>query len=279
MIYSLLSITVDQQVRFLADCKERMQPSIMSKSRKIDILGVKVDDISPKTAVERILAMALDPKGSHYVVTVNPEFVMLARRNRQFAKILAKADLAVADGWGVVWAKLLFGGKEKNRLAGVDLVEKLCSKSAKKAVKVGFLGGFDKVAEIVANRQKAKNKELRILFAGPGDPTRGYDLKLRNQLETVGRIDILFVAFGMGQQEFWIARNRQKLNGGVLIGVGGAFDYLAGVKKRAPGFIQKAGLEWLWRLFCEPARIRRMLVLPIFAFLVLKKWFFKKFSQ
>jgi len=243
---------------------------------RVDVLGVKVDDISFEKAVERILQLSQDGKRSHYVATVNSEFVMMARRNPDFHRILTNADLSLADGAGVVFSKQILGGKVQDRITGVDLVEKLCQESAKKTIRVGFLGGFDDVANIVAKRQKNRNPDLKVVISQPGDPAIGYDLRLRKTLDAVGRIDILFVAYGMGQQEFWIKRNRLKgLDVGVFIGVGGAFDYLSSVKRRAPKFMQNIGLEWLWRLILEPRRVRRMSVLPIFLFLVLRQYFSK----
>ena len=238
------------------------------KRHKIDILGVGVDDISQKEALDLILKLAQDKK-SHYAVTVNSEFVMMARKNRIFADILQKADLALADGWWVAQAKLTFGGKKKDKIAGVDLVKNLCYEASRKTITVGFLGGFGGVAKRVAERQKMSFPKLKVAFAGPGDPTIGYDSRLKTDLDKAGRIDILFVAYGMGQQEFWIGRNLNKLNVGVFIGVGGAFDYISRVKKRAPEFLQKTGLEWFWRLVNEPQRIWRMRVLPIFLILVI----------
>lgn len=243
--------------------------------RKINILGVEVDDISLKFALETIIKMASGEKRGKYVVTVNSEFVMLARRKAEFCRILNSADLALADGVGVVWAKLIFGGKEHDRITGVDLVEKLCEISAKGTIIVGFLGGFGDVAKIVAKRQILKNPGLKVAFAGPGDPTMGYDLRLKRQLTARGGVDILFVAYGMGQQEFWIDRIKNRLPVGVFIGVGGAFDYISMVKKRAPEAVQRSGFEWLWRLLLEPTRIWRMSVLPVFAILVILVWFRK----
>ncbi|MDP2632133.1 MAG: WecB/TagA/CpsF family glycosyltransferase, partial [Candidatus Curtissbacteria bacterium] len=198
------------------------------------------------------------------------------------------------------------GGREHERVTGVDLIEKLCVKSAEKAISVGFLGCFGGVAETVSKRQKEQNPGLKVVFASSGDPAIGYDLRLKKELLGVGRIDILFVAYGMGQQEFWIERNRRSLSSnknrhslssnrhslssnrhslssnrldvGVFIGVGGAFDYLSMVKMRAPRQLQNIGLEWLWRLLMEPARIWRMRVLPVFAILVIGQFFAKSLN-
>lgn len=248
------------------------------RRHKINILGVEVDDVSQKDAVFAILKMAKDKAGGRYVVTVNSEFVILAKNSEKFRDILEGADLSVPDGQGVVWAKLILGGREHERVTGVDLIEKLCVKSAEKAISVGFLGGFGGVAETVSKRQKEQNPGLKVVFAGSGDPAIGYDLRLKKELLGVGRIDILFVAYGMGQQEFWIERNKNRLDVGVLIGVGGAFDYLSMVKMRAPRQFQNIGLEWLWRLLMEPVRIWRMRVLPVFAILVIGQFFAKSLN-
>lgn len=243
------------------------------KRQKIHILGVGVDDISATGAVDAIIKMAKGKSKGKYVVTVNSEFVMLARKKPEFLRILNNADLAVADGQWLVWAKLIFGGKEHDRIAGVDLVEKLCEVCAKKAIGVGFLGGFGDVAERVKVRQIAQNPTLKVVLAEPGDPAMGFDLKLKKKLKVSSGVDILFVAYGMGQQEFWIDRVRNRLPVGIYIGVGGAFDYLSMVKTRAPNFMRKAGFEWLWRLMMEPTRIWRMRVLVIFAILVILQKF------
>ena len=242
------------------------------KRHKIDILGVGVDDISQQEAVFAILRLAQDQRKSHYVVTVNSEFVMLARKNKDFAQILKNADLALADGWWVAQSKLIFEGKRRERIAGVDLVKNLCYEACQKTITVGFLGGFGDVAQRVAERQKMNFPKLKVAFAGPGNPTIGYDSRLKIDLGKAGRIDILFVAYGMGQQEFWIGRNLKKLNVGVFIGVGGAFDYISRVKRRAPEFLQNLGFEWLWRLINEPQRIWRMRVLPVFLTLIIIKF-------
>lgn len=238
------------------------------KRHRIDVLGVKIDDLTGEFALNSIVNLASRRNRGKYVVTVNPEFVMKARKDAEFAKILANSDLAVADGIGVVISKLIFGGREHYRITGVDLVEKLCKKSADLPMVVGFLGGFGGVAQEVAKRQKLASPSLKIGYTSPRDETIGSNLRLNKANLPKERLDILFVALGMGKQEFFIDKYRQKLDVGVFIGVGGAFDYLAGVKRRAPKVVQKMGGEWLFRLVMEPVRIFRMRVLPIFFLLV-----------
>lgn len=244
------------------------------KRQKINILGVKVDDLTFDDATLLILKLIDAKKKGKIVVTVNSEFIMMARRNAQFRKILNNADLALPDGQWVVNSKLIVGGKVHERITGVDIIERLCYLCAKKPIRVGFLGGFGSVADEVVKRQKKQNPQLKVVFSDAGNPSIGYDLRLKKALNAVRRIDILFVAYGMGQQEFWIERFKNKVDVGVFIGVGGAFDYLSQAKKRAPKVLQDWGLEWLWRLVNEPARIWRMRVLPAFLFLVF--WQFLK---
>lgn len=251
---------------------------LMKDRHLVDICGVKVDDISFQDAVDKVILMALSQNRGQMVVTINSEFIMMARRNAKFARILKNATLAVPDGAFVVFSKLIAGGKERDRVTGTDLLSEVCRKSANMSIRIGFLGGFGDVAEEVAKRQIHLNPQLQVTFAEPGDPTMGYDLRLKSKILAAGGVDILFVAYGMGQQEYWIEENRRKLPVSVFIGVGGAFDYLSGEKARAPKFLQAVGGEWLWRLVQEPARIWRMRVLPVF-FLLVFFYFLKKLKK
>lgn len=250
------------------------------KRQKINILGVGVDDISFDDAILRILELAQDKRECHYVVTVNAEFVMLARRDKNFKKVLDGADLAVADGWWVVWAKKIMGGCVYTKISGVDVVEKVCEAASGKAITVGFLGGWDGIAKALEKRQNAKYSELKIVMAESGEATIGKEEAFLHDLKLKGRIDVLFVAYGMGKQEFWLQRNLSKFDVGVAIGVGGAFDYLAGKKTRAPLFMRNNGLEWLWRLIMEPWRAKRMSrVFPMFWILVIGSWFLGTYKR
>lgn len=240
--------------------------------QRISILGVGVDDISEEEAINEVFRLATEKKRHHFAVTINSEFVMLAYRDVDFARVIADADLSLSDGVGVVLSKLILGGKEQNRITGVDLIERVFANIGDKPIRIGFLGGFGNVAEVAKKRQLAKFPASRVVFAQAGDPTIGYDLKLREQINKAGGVDLLFVAYGMGQQEFWIKRNIDHIDVGLAIGVGGALDYIAGIKVRAPIFMQKMGLEWAWRLVNEPSRVWRMRVLPVFAVFVVGQW-------
>jgi N-acetylglucosaminyldiphosphoundecaprenol N-acetyl-beta-D-mannosaminyltransferase len=203
-----------------------------------------------------------------FLVTINPEIIMLARNDKDYLKVLKSADLAVCDGIGVVWAGKMFGKKFNGRVHGVDLVEKVCEFVAKRPIIVGFLGGYENVALKTAECLKKKYPELRVSFANS-------NFEIRNSKFEIPETDILFVAFGSPKQEKWIYENLYKLDVKVAIGVGGAFDFISGQVRRAPKWMRKIGLEWLFRLIIQPWRIKRQLALPKFAILVLKERFFK----
>lgn len=185
--------------------------------------------------------------GKHYIVTPNPEFLVTAQKDPVFKKILNEADLSIPDGAG-----LKLSGKinpdligVKNTVTGTDLMEKLIELSAEKGFAVGLLGGRNGVAEQTAERLKKKYSGLKINVVN----------------EKLIPVDILFVALGAPKQEKWIALNLSKIPVKVAMGVGGAFDYLSGRIPRAPRWIRKLGLEWLFRLMIQPWRIKRQLKL------------------
>ncbi|MDP2721107.1 MAG: WecB/TagA/CpsF family glycosyltransferase [bacterium] len=233
------------------------------------ILGVKIDQITYQEALERAKAM-IDAGGSHYVVTPNPEIIVRANREPQLRKILNNADLSVPDGMGLVMLGRLTGRPIPERVTGVDLLDGLAALATEGGFDIFLLGAGEGVAERAASKLKLKYPGLRVTGTYSGDPDPKFDKQTRRILESK-KIDILAVAYGAPKQEKWIARNLPYLNLKLAIGVGGALDYISGERKRAPTWLQKAGLEWLFRLLKEPRRVSRQLALPYFVYLVLKE--------
>lgn len=237
---------------------------------KVNILGVKIDDVSVDQAVELVSGW-IKEGGKYYIVTPNPEFIVTAYSDPDFKKILNKADLAIPDGAG-----LRITGRIKNTTTGIDLMEALCHESAKKGWKVGLIGGRG-VARLAANRLREKYYGLKIVIAedGPEIRVKGHGLSIKgknshNSYFISHATDLLFVALGMGKQEEWIAKNLAKLPTKVFMGVGGAFDYISGNVKRAPIWMRKLGLEWLFRLIVQPWRIKRQVnLLKFILFLII----------
>lgn len=232
---------------------------------KVDVLGVKIDDVSENGALDLVKSW-LKGNGKHYIVTPNPEFVVKAQNDPEFKKVLNEADLAVPDGVGLNW----FGGV-KNRVPGVDLMEDLVKLGADLGFTVGFLGGSEGIAEKTAIILKAKYPKLKVALA-----ISGLTVNVKGEIVdkadlSFSKSDLLFIAFGHGKQEKWIAENLPKIPVKVAMGVGGSFNYLSGEVPRAPKILRNLGLEWLFRLITQPWRFKRQLVLIQFVILVLQK--------
>lgn len=223
--------------------------------------------------MERALQVILQMVGGgrcHLVATVNPEFVMRARRDTAFGQVLDSSDLCLADGWGVLWAARRRGCGLSDRVTGTDLVLRLASQGADAGLRIFLLGAAPGVAAETAARLTRANPGLVVAGTHDGSPAPSDDEQTL-ALVRAARPDILLVAYGAPRQELWIARLREQLPVSVAIGVGGAFDFIAGRVRRAPRWMQQAGLEWLFRLARQPWRIRRMSVLPVYALRVLRE--------
>ena len=239
---------------------------------RVDVLGVGFDRLGLAAATERILRR-LDAGERTFVITANPEFVMLARRDEALGRMAREAELVVADGTGIVAASRLLG-QGLPRVPGRLLVDALVPHLAQRRSRVFFLGAATGVAERAAAevRRRAPGLVVAGVHAGSGEP--------EDDAESVARVrdtgaEVLLVAYGMPKQERWIARNLGELPSvRVAIGVGGVFDQLAGIQKVPPAALHAVGLEWLWRLAREPRRWRRQRVLPLFAWLVLRRRLF-----
>jgi N-acetylglucosaminyldiphosphoundecaprenol N-acetyl-beta-D-mannosaminyltransferase len=218
-------------------------------------------------ALDRI-EQFVDAGGHHLVATVNPEFVMRARSDQDFARVLESADLCLADGSGVVWAARRQGCAMREPVTGVDLIPPLAALCARRGFRIFLLGAAPGVANDLADRLRVEHPELEVeAHAGTPDPSAD---AATLALIRAHKPQVLLVAYGHPKQELWIDRMRESLGVAVAMGVGGSFDYLTGRIPRAPTWMRRAGLEWLFRLVRQPWRVRRMAVLPIYALRVLR---------
>jgi len=252
-----------------------------SEIKKKNILGVEFSDINFPQVLEYTEEKLEKNDKNLYFVTPNPEILVLSVRDDRYKKVLNLADLALADGIGVILASKLLGNTIKTRIPGADLVENLCFYAADRPITVGFLGGGPRVAEKVSECLMKKYPGLKssLSFQGnPDDKTLKTIKKIVGEKNNNKKIDILFVAFGSPKQEIWINDNLKNLPAKITIGVGGAFDFISGEVRRAPSFIRRIGLEWLFRLMIQPWRIKRQLALLTFSYLVFKEWLFDKNS-
>ncbi len=232
----------------------------------VDILGVRVDNVTTAEALE-LMARFVAEGWPHQVVTVNPEFVMEAQRNPEFRVVLHEAHLALPDGAGLLWASRLLGRPLRERVTGSDTLPLLARMAAQRGYRLYFLGAAPGVAEKAADVLRAAHPGLQIVGTYAGSPARDEEDAIVARV-VAARPDFLFVAYGAPRQDLWIHRNLARLGVPVCMGVGGTFDFIAGVAVRAPLWMRRVGLEWLHRLWREPWRWRRMLALPRFALAV-----------
>ena len=234
--------------------------------RITDILGVPFDVISMDEAVKRVIGY-LSGSGQHMVCTPNPEIVMEAQEDKELMNILNAADLIVPDGIGIVMASKFCKEKIKERVAGYDLVQNIFEKLKDTEYKVYFFGGAPGVASTAAKKMSKKYPGLSIVGTRNGYFSSKDEKDIIDDIKRSGA-DLLLVGLGAPKQEKWIYENMRLTGAKVSIGVGGSFDVMSGKVKRAPVFFQKCGLEWFYRLLCQPTRLKRMLKLPKFVLVV-----------
>ena len=231
---------------------------------RTQILGVGFDNITMAEAVDKAIAL-MEQRGC-YVVTPNPEMVLMSRKNPDFAEAVNKADLVLPDGIGDLYAARILGTPLQERVCGADIYPYLLAHLAKHGGSVFLYGARPGVAEEAAAKLRESYPGLKI--AGTQHGYQEDDVQLVQRLEET-RPDLLMVCLGAPRQELWMHQHAGMKSVGLMIGLGGCLDLIAGHVKRAPLLWQKWGLEWLYRLIQEPRRIGRMIKLPQILFLAL----------
>ena len=235
--------------------------------KKITILGVPFDHVTLETAVGKVEEM-IEREGQFQIATPNPEMVLEAQKNQKFLHLLQNTELNIPDGIGIIWASrwLKFRGKENSlpeRVTGTDLMKKIIEQSTEHSSplfqkKIFLLGASEGVAKKTKEIFEKKYPKIRITGFESGTPDEKEEDDLIQKINN-SQAEILFIAYGAPKQEFWIARNLHKMPLiKIAIGVGGAFDFFARIRKRAPRWMQKTGTEWLYRVIQEPRRIKRI---------------------
>ncbi len=236
---------------------------------RIHILGLPVDALGTAQWLALVEAwLTLRPRRARQVCTMNPEFMMAARGDVNFRHILQRADLCVADGAGLLWAARRRGMTLPGRITGADGVPLLAQRAASRGWRLFLLGAAPGVAERAAQALQTRFPGLQIAGTFSGSPAAEEEDDIVARVNA-SQADLLFVAWGAPRQDKWIARNLPRLQVGMAMGVGGTLDYLAGDVRRAPLWLRRRGLEWIFRLALQPWRLRRMLRLPRFVLAVL----------
>ena len=235
---------------------------------KVSVLGIKIDRCDFNQSIQTIDNFVKSKK-PHNIVTINPEFIMTARADKEFKEALNNADLAVCDGVGIIWASKILGKPLTERVAGVDLVYRIAKLASQRHYSVYFLGAGEGIAQKAVSILKKKYPKLKIAGIESGSP---HDLSIIDRIVKT-KPDILLVAFGHPKQEKWLYKFKQSLGVPVMIGVGGTFDFISGKIPRAPKWVRTIGFEWFYRLIKQPWRLKRQLKLLQFAWLVItKRW-------
>ena len=227
---------------------------------RTDVLGVGFDNVTKAEAVERALEL-IDAREGRYVVTPNPEIVMLAKENPALKEALAGADIVLPDGAGIVKGAAILGRPMREKVPGIDFACGVMARLAERGGSVYLFGAKPGVAEAAAETLRTKFPGLVI--SGTSDGYFSDDGPIIEKIKDAAP-DFLLVCLGAPKQELWMAKMSGKLPVGLMVGLGGSLDVFAGTVKRAPEAWQKLDLEWLYRLLKEPRRIGRMMKLPLF---------------
>ncbi len=232
----------------------------MKSRQRQDILGVQVDNLNELDAAELAASMIGDGI-KHYVVTPNSEIIHMAGRDTALRDALSNADIALADGIGVVYASRILGRPIACRAAGIDFACILLRKMAERRMKLFLLGAKPGVAEIAAKNLLSANPGLVV-----SGICNGYvsDAEMISAINSSGGADVVFVCLGVPRQELWMRQNLSQVNASLLVGLGGSLDVFAGTVQRAPEKWRKLNLEWMYRILNDPRRIGRAMRLPRF---------------
>jgi N-acetylglucosaminyldiphosphoundecaprenol N-acetyl-beta-D-mannosaminyltransferase len=220
------------------------------------VITMDVDVTTLGSAVDKVLNLVGLDRGA-YVCVSNVHMCMETFDSSSFCSVVNQADLVIPDGKTLSYAQKLLGHKNAAQVRGQDIMNALCDLSGIKDLNVGFYGGSsDAILDLVKSNLLKQFPDIKIAYSY-SPPFRPLsveeDLKVVEQIST-SKVDVLFVGIGCPKQEIWMAEHKEKLNC-VMLGVGAAFDFVAGNKNHAPRWIQSMGLEWLFRLLSEPRRL------------------------
>ena len=230
--------------------------------KKVTILGVPVDAITMGEAVARIDGF-IEKRTPVLVATANAEMLMRATHDGALRRILQGAAMVTPDGAGTVWAAHHLGHAMPERVAGYDMVQELMREAPAKHRRIFFFGSAPGVADKAKKKAEQLYPGIEIVGTRNGFFTAADEPAIIEEIKAA-HPDILLAALGVPKQEKWLAKHLSELSVPVAIGVGGTFDVMAGVMKRAPRWMQRAKLEWLFRGMMQPKRAGRLLALPRF---------------
>ena len=234
-----------------------MESGAMAKSERVDVLGLGIDNMSLDEALERIVAL-IEARSPCFGVTPNVDHTNHHRRHEKYRRLLGEAALVMPDGVPLLWAACLLGGRLKGRVNGTDLFVQMAKRCAQKGFKMFLLGAMPQALGACVSKLAVENPGLRI--AGSYSPPVGFtrdENENRKMIEMIRHAapDILFLGLPGPMGEYWIYDHYRETGVPFSINVGASFDFVGGVTRRAPPFMRKHGLEWLFRLVTQPRKL------------------------
>jgi len=236
--------------------------------QKFNILGVKISATNLNLAC-RSMGEWIKQKKKAYVCIAPVSTIVDCQKDEEYLKIVNQADMVTPDGMPLVWLAKLSGLHNVQRTYGPDLMLAFSEFSQQKGYKHFFYGGTPQTCQLLEEKLRERFPQLKI--AGTYAPP--FQSTLMNEEEQIiekinqSQPDVLWVGLGSPKQDYWMVQHRQQLNVPVMVGVGAAFDFISGVKKQAPWWMQKCGLEWFFRLCCEPKRLWKRYAIGNFQFI------------
>lgn len=226
---------------------------------RMKFMNTEIDNLTMNEALERIDTL-IQERNSSYVVTPNVDHIVQLENNQELRRSYANAALVLVDGKPLLWIAKLYGTPIKEKISGSDLFPRLCGLASEKGYKMFFLGAAEGVAERAAENLRRKHRGLDI--SGVYSPPMGFEsdekeMKKIEEMVKNAAPDILVVGLGCPKQERFMYCNSRRLGVPVSLGLGASFDFEAGVKRRAPGWMSNCGLEWFYRFLQEPGRMFR----------------------
>lgn len=254
-----------------------------SQFLKINVLGVGISTITQSDALTKICEW-IDSGKRHFISVCTVHTVMECQNDPRMRSAVNSAGMATPDGMPLVWLGKLKSKRAVSRVYGPDLLLALCKISAERGYKHYFYGGASGVPEELARNMQMRFPGLKVVgaFSPPFRPLSNVeDAEIVDNINQAGA-DIVWVGLGTPKQDLWMAEHRSRLTASVLIGVGAAFDFHTGRVPQAPGWMQRVGLEWLFRFFQEPRRLwyRYLVYNPLFILLIIAQALkLKRFQQ
>jgi N-acetylglucosaminyldiphosphoundecaprenol N-acetyl-beta-D-mannosaminyltransferase len=256
----------------------RQLSTVPPVSTRLAFGHARIDRTDFEETVSRIIQLARSGAPA-MVVTPNSDHIVALESNPELRAAYSDADVVVADGMPIVWASKLLREPLKERVTGADLMPRLCKAASEQGLKVFILGGKSGVPEEAARRLQAAYPGLMV--AGAYSPPFGFEREPAENDAIVKMVaasdaDLVFVGLGAPKQELWMHRHLSRFDKGVFLGIGAAVDFCAGQVKRAPNWMQLAGLEWMFRWSQDPSRLTKRYLRDFYVFVVLGKEIYRR---